>query len=125
MSSRDVRNDGDDEDDVALVDALAGDGSPPPKPVTATVTNGTTKAELPRRTKAAMSEVGPKTEATPLAAMRVKLRRSGVAQRKSRKPDESFHLSSCELSSKASGNVPSYPTQPVKQASTAEHLSIG
>jgi hypothetical protein len=76
-SSRDVPKDGDDDDDVALVDALAGDCSLPcqptslPTPVTATLTNRSTKAELLPPAKAAMSEAeGPKTETTPLGAMR-------------------------------------------------------
>jgi hypothetical protein len=77
-SSRDVPKDGDDDDDdVALVDALAGDCSLPcqqtslPTPVTATLTNRLTKAELLPPAKAAMSEAeGPKTETTPLGAMR-------------------------------------------------------
>jgi len=66
-SSRGVRDNGGDEDDVALVDTLAGDRSPPheptlPTPVTTTVENGGAKV--------AMSEAeGPKTETTPLAAM--------------------------------------------------------
>ena len=66
-SSRAVRDNGGNEDDVALVDTLAGDRSPPheptlPTPVTTTVENGGTKV--------AMSEAeGPKTETTPLAAM--------------------------------------------------------
>ena len=66
-SSRAVRDNGGNEDDVALVDTLAGDRSPPheptlPTPVTTTVENGGAKV--------AMSEAeGPKTETTPLAAM--------------------------------------------------------
>ncbi len=75
-SSRGVRDNGGDEDDVALVETRAGDRSPPPEPtslpttVTATVKNGTTKAELPRGTKATTSEADePKTETTPLRAM--------------------------------------------------------
>ena len=75
-SSRGVRDNGGDEDDVALVETRAGDRSPPPEPislpttVTATVKNGTTKAELLRGTKATTSEAeGPKTETTPLGAM--------------------------------------------------------
>ena len=61
----------DDEDDVALVDTLPGDCSPPyqptslPTPVKTNVPNGSTKAEPPPA-KAAMSEAkGPKTEITP------------------------------------------------------------
>ena len=76
-SSHGVRdNGGDEDDDVALVDTLAGDRSPPPEPtslptpLTTTVENGTTKAELLLPAKAVMSEAeGPKTETTPLAAM--------------------------------------------------------
>ena len=66
-SSRAVRDNGSDEDDVALVDTLAGDRSPPheptlPTPVTTTVENGGAKVT--------MSEAdGPKTETTPLGAM--------------------------------------------------------
>jgi hypothetical protein len=66
-SSRGVRDNGGDEADVALVDTLAGDRSPPheptlPTPVTTTVENGGAKV--------AMSEAGgPKTETTRLAAM--------------------------------------------------------
>jgi len=64
-SSRGVRDNGGDEDVVALVDTLAGDRSPPhvptpPTPVTTTVEN--------RGAKVAMSEAeGPKTETPPLA----------------------------------------------------------
>ncbi len=83
-SSRGVRDKGGDEDDVALVDTLAGDRSPSPEPtlptpVTATVKNGKTKAELLRGTKATTSEAeGPKTKTNPLAAMgRKRGRRQG------------------------------------------------
>ena len=71
-SSRGVRDNGGDEDDVALVDTLTGDRSPPHEPtslpttVTATVKNETTKAELLRGTSEAE---GPKTQTTPLGAM--------------------------------------------------------
>ncbi len=65
-----------DEDYAGLVEIPAGDRSPPPEPtslptkVTATVKNGTTKAELLRGTKATTSEAdGPKAETTPLRAM--------------------------------------------------------
>jgi len=60
MSSHDVRKDGDDEDGIALVDTLSEDCSSPhepassPTPVTVTVTNETTKAELLSRAKAAI-----------------------------------------------------------------------
>ncbi len=67
---------GDDEDDAGLVKIPAGDRSPPheptslPTPLTTTVENGTTKAELLLPAKAVMSEAeGPKTETTPLGAM--------------------------------------------------------
>ena len=66
-SSFGVRDNGGDEDVVALVDTLPGDRSPPhvptlPTPVTTTVENGGAKV--------AMSEAeGPKTETPPLAAM--------------------------------------------------------
>ena len=70
-----------------------------------------------------MSETNrPKTQATPLRAMDRKRGRSGGRQIKKQKPPagiykvraESFHLSGCELSSRASGKFPSYPTQPSK-----------
>jgi hypothetical protein len=74
-SSRGVRDNGGDEDDVALVETRAGDPSPSHEPTslpttaTATVKNGTPKAKLLRGTKATASEAeGPKTETTPLAA---------------------------------------------------------
>ena len=66
-SSRGLRDNGGNEDDVALVDTLAGDHSPPheptlPTPVTTTVENGGVTA--------AVSETKePKTETTPLGAM--------------------------------------------------------
>jgi hypothetical protein len=90
--SRDVRKDCHDENDVALVDTLAGDCSPPcqqislPTPETATLTKRSTKAELLPPAKPAMSEAeGPKTETTPLGAMRRKLGRSGGRQLKKQK----------------------------------------
>src|SRR5262249_40767735 len=73
-SSRDVRTE-DGKEDVTLVDTLAGDRSPPheptslPIPVTATLTNRPTKAELLPPPKATTGEAeGPKTGATPLGA---------------------------------------------------------
>jgi hypothetical protein len=91
-SSRSVRDNGDDEDDVALVDTLAGDRSPPheptslPTPVTATVENGTTKPELLARADATMSEAtGPKAEITPPGPTRLKRGRSGGRQLKKQK----------------------------------------
>ena len=75
-SSRGVRDNGGDEDDVALVDTLAGDRSPPreptlPTPVTTMVENGGVTA--------AVSETKePEIEMTPLAAMgRKRARRRG------------------------------------------------
>jgi hypothetical protein len=75
-SSRGVRDNGGDEDDVALVDTLAGDHSPPheptlPTPVTTTVENGGVTA--------AVSETKePEIETTPLGAMgRKRARRRG------------------------------------------------
>jgi hypothetical protein len=62
-SSSDVRNDGDDEDSVALVDTLVGDcllpqvPSSPPTPATKPVANETPDAELPNLPKLGMSEV--------------------------------------------------------------------
>ena len=91
-SPRGGRDNGGDENDVGLVDTLAGDRSPPleptslPTPVTTTVENGTTKAELLRGTKVAMSEAeGPKTEITPVGAMGRKRVRSGGRQIKKQK----------------------------------------
>ena len=61
-SSRDVGKDGDDEDDVALVDFPGVDRSPPceltslPTPVKTNVPNGSTKAEPLAHPQAAMSE---------------------------------------------------------------------
>ena len=58
----------------------------PPTPLTTTVENGTTKAELLPPAKAATSETeGPKTETTPLGAMGSKRSRSGDRQLKKQK----------------------------------------
>ena len=91
-SSGDVPKDGDDDDDVALVHTLPGDCAPPyqptslPTPVKANVPNGSTKAELLPRTKAAMSETQePKTERTPLRAIGRKRGHSGGRQIKKQK----------------------------------------
>jgi hypothetical protein len=57
-----------------------------PTPLTTTVENGTTKAELPPPAKAATSEAeGPKTETTPLGAMGSTRSRSGGRQLKKQK----------------------------------------
>ena len=85
-SSRGVQDNRDDEEGVALVDTLAGDRSPPrvptpPTPVTATVTSGTTKAEVLSRTKAAI-EAG--------ESLRDTARRLAFAQ-------EDFHASQREI----------------------------
>ena len=95
-SSRGGRDNGGDEDDVALVDTLAGDHSPPheptslPRPVTTTVEKGTTNADLLRGAKVAMSKAeGPKIETTPLGAMGRKPGRSGGRQiKKQKRPGE-------------------------------------
>jgi hypothetical protein len=93
MSSHDARKDGDDEDGVALVDALPGDCSPPCEPtlltpVNANVPNGSMKAELRPPAKAAMSETeGPKTETTALGAMGRKQGRGG-GRKKQKLPAE-------------------------------------
>lgn len=65
--TRDARDNGDNEDNVALVDTLAGDRSPPleptlPTPVTTTVESGDV-------TVAVSETKEPKTETTPLGAM--------------------------------------------------------
>ena len=93
-SSRDVRKDGDD-DAVALVDTLGGDRSPPhptllPTPVTATLANGTTKAEPLRGAEPAVSEAtGSKTETSPLGAKgRKQGRSSGRKLKKQKLPAE-------------------------------------
>jgi hypothetical protein len=58
----------------------------PPTPLTTTVEDGTTKAELLPPAKAATSEAeGPKTETTPLGAMGSKRSRSGGRQLKKQK----------------------------------------
>ena len=91
-SSDDVRQEGDAEDDVTLVDTAAGDcsSSPEPasqpKPVTEPVANGTTKAEPLRRTEAAVSEAtGSKTETTPFGVIGRKRGGSGGRQPKKQK----------------------------------------
>ena len=92
MSSRDVRKGGDAEDNAALVDARAGDCSPPHEPaspptaLTEPIANETMEAELPSRAKVEMSEgTGSKTETTPLKAMRRKPGRSGGRKLKKQK----------------------------------------
>jgi hypothetical protein len=93
MSSHDARKDGDDEDGVALIDALSGDCSPPCEPtlstpVNANVPNGSMNAELQRPAKAAMSETkGPKTGATPLGETGRKQGRGG-GRKKQKRPAE-------------------------------------
>jgi hypothetical protein len=74
-SSRDVRTE-DGEEDITLVDTLARDRSPPHEPtslltpVTATLTNRPTKAELLPPPKATIDEAeGPRPQATPLGAI--------------------------------------------------------
>jgi hypothetical protein len=93
-SSHDVRKDGGEQSDVSLVDAPAGDSSPPyqptslPIPVRAII-NGTTKAQLPPA-KAAMSEtMEPKTETTPFGAVgRKRGRRRGRQPENQKLPAE-------------------------------------
>ena len=103
-ASHDVRKDGDDESDVTLVDTPVGDASPPyqptPLPVPGpAIIKGTTKAEPLPPAKAAMRETkGPKTEATPLAAMGRKRGRSGGRQQKKQKPPAEFSKAGRKLS---------------------------
>jgi len=94
-SSRDVRKDDDDEDDVALVDTQPGDCSPPylptspPTPVKTNVSNGSTKAEPLPHAQAAVSEAnGPQT----------KPGRSGDRQLKKQKPPSGISKSGPKLS---------------------------
>jgi hypothetical protein len=90
-SPHEVRKDGDDEDGVALVDALSGDCSPPCEPtlstpVNASGPNGSMKAELLPSAKAATSETeGPKTETTALGAMGRKRKQGRSGGRKKQK----------------------------------------
>ena len=103
-SSRGVRDNGGNEDDVALVDTLAGDHSPPheptlPTPVTTTVENGGAKV--------AMSEAeGPKAETTPLAAMgRKRGRRRGRQLSPERMRIVLDSLRECPILSNAAGKA--------------------
>ena len=133
-----VRKDGNDEDDVALVDSLVVDRSPPceltslPTPVKANVPNGSTKAELLAHRGGHEEVMEPRPETTPSrrraaneVAAAIANSRSKNCRQKSRKPAESFRLSACGLSSTASRNIPSYPTQLLRRAFTAKRLSIG
>ena len=93
--------------DAGLVEIPAGDQSPLheptslPTPVTTTVENGTTKAELLPPAKAATSEAeGPKTETTPPKAMSRKRGRSGGGQRKKQKQPAGSSKSTPKLSPK-------------------------
>jgi hypothetical protein len=92
MSSYDARKDCDDEDDVALVDTLTEDRSPPhepaspPTPVNEKVPSEPTQAELQPPAKAAsMKTKAPKTGATPTGATGRKQGRAGGRPRKKRK----------------------------------------
>ncbi len=92
MSSHDARKDGDDEDDVAFVDTLTEDRSPPhepaspPTPVNENAPIGSTQTELPRSAAAATRETNePETDTTPLEETGRKQGRSGARQRKKRK----------------------------------------
>ena len=90
----------------------------PPKPVAATPTSRTTELGRCPHTKLTTSETKkPETHTTPGAMGRKRGRsggrpsRSKNRRRKSTRSAESFHVSACELSSRASGNIPSYPMQ--------------
>jgi hypothetical protein len=83
-SQMSARKDGDDEDDVALVDTLTEDRSPPhepaspPTPVNENVPSEPTQAELQPPAKAALMKTkAPKTGATPVGAKGRKQGRSG------------------------------------------------
>jgi hypothetical protein len=75
MSSHDIQKDCDNEGAVALVDTLTKDRAPPhepassPTPVTVTVTNGTMKAELLSRAKAAIEAGGSPRDAAEALAL--------------------------------------------------------
>jgi hypothetical protein len=91
-SSPDVRKDGDHED-VASIDTLPRDCSPPyqpttlPTPVKAKGPNGSTQTELLPYAEAATREaVGSQTESTPAGAIDGIRDRSGGGQRKKQKP---------------------------------------
>jgi hypothetical protein len=90
-SSRDVRKDGDGEDDMASLDTLEGDRPPPeptsqPTPATAIVDKATTKLVLLRRAKPATNEaIEPKAELPPFGSARVKRGHRGGRQLKKQK----------------------------------------
>ena len=100
-----------------------------PTPVTTIVENGTPKAELLRRAEADASEAEAPEQRQPLSGGRAA---NGVAELrsknwkpKSQKPEGCFRLSACGLSSIASWNIRSYPTQLGKRVFTAKHFRIG
>jgi hypothetical protein len=103
-SSHDVRKDGGEQSDVTLVDAPAGDSSPPYRPTSLPVRvpaiiKGTTKAELPHGVTAAMGETKePKTETNPLGAIGRKRGRSGGRQLKKQKPPAGISKAGSKLS---------------------------
>lgn len=118
-SSHDVAKDGGDEDDVALVDTLAGDRSPsheptsPPTPVTIAIENGTTRAALLQGAKVAIAEAdGPKVEIAPPGAMRRKRGRSGGRRIKEQKrPGEVAKARRMELMRIVIESLDEYPIQ--------------
>ena len=132
-----VRKGGDNKNDAASVD------SPGQRPLasgrgdSATDTAASNRSEQVTKTQpsgpaaAPISEaIGSTPETTPLEAMG--RGRSGDRQIKkqklpagSSKVGRKLSPERMRLSSRASGNVPSYPRQPAKQAFTAKHLSIG
>jgi hypothetical protein len=105
ISSPDVRKDGD--KDVALIDTLPGDYSPPyqptslPTPVKANVPNGSTQTELLPRAKAATTETkGPKAETTLPRTTGRKRGRSGSRQPRKQMPPARILRSTPKLSPK-------------------------